>query len=88
MDNTEPEAQTTLSYFAEDGSYGNAVGLMVLDTTKWTALDWEIIDSVSDNERTRVSRLIAESYEEGADQVFIRNKLEEDYGLDFSSLDE
>jgi len=64
MDNTEPEAQTTLSYFAEDGSYGNAVGLMVLDTTKWTALDWEIIDSVSDNERPTVARLIAESYEE------------------------
>jgi len=82
------ETQTTLSYFAEDGSYGNAVGLMVLDTTKWTALDWEIIDSVSDNHIPEVARLIAESYESNADQNFIRKKLEDDYGLDFSSMDE
>jgi|AntAceMinimDraft_5_1070358.scaffolds.fasta_scaffold10030_1 hypothetical protein len=88
MDNTEPEAQTTLSYFAEDGSYGNAVGLMVLDTTKWTALDWEIIDSVSDNERPTVARLIAESYEEGADHTFIRNKLETEYGITFPDYKE
>jgi hypothetical protein len=77
------EAQKTLAYFAEDGNYGNAVGLLVLDTTVWSDLDWEIIDSVSHNERTTVARLIAESYEEGADHTFIRNKLETEHGITF-----
>jgi hypothetical protein len=81
------EAQKTLSYFTEDGSYGNADGILVMDTTVWSDLDWEIIDRVLGSERSRVARLLAESYEQDADQVFIRNKLETEYGLDFSSME-
>ena len=73
-----------LSYFAEDGNYGNADGILVLETTLWSELDWQMVDEVSDGARPTVARLIAESYGPDADQAFIRKKLEEDYGFDFS----
>lgn len=74
----------SLSYFAGDGNYGNADGILVLETTLWSELDWQMLDEVSDEARPTVARLIAESYEPDADQAFIRKKLEEDYGFDFS----
>jgi hypothetical protein len=78
----EPKAKT-LSYFAEDGSYGDASGMLVLETTHFSKLDWQMIHDCSDEQLTAVARLIVESYEPGADQKFIREKLEE-FGFDFS----
>lgn len=78
------EIQRELTYFAYDGSYGSADGLTVTETTHWSELDWQLIDQTTDDARPIVARLIAESYEPDADQEFIRKKLEEDYGFDFS----
>lgn len=47
-----------LAYFAEDGSYGNAVGLEVIDTAKWTAGDWHKIGNASDSERLPLAKAI------------------------------
>jgi hypothetical protein len=47
------------TYFAEDGTYGNAKGLLVLDTELWTEDDWHKIDTASDNERATVALSIA-----------------------------
>lgn len=80
----EETTQRVLSYFAEDGSYGSADGLVIMETTHWSELDWEIVESVNEWNRPVVARLLTESYEPDADQEFIRNKLEQDYGLDFS----
>jgi len=79
------ETQRSLSYFAEDGNYGNAGGMVIMETTHWNELDWEIIEQVSDGDRPAVARLLTESYEPDADGEFIRNHLEEKYGLDFGS---
>lgn len=78
------EIQRSLSYFAQDGNYGSADGILVLETTGWSELDWQMIEEVSDEHRPAVARLIVESYEPDADQEFIRKKLEDDYGFDFS----
>lgn len=42
---------STKSYFAMDGSYGSAWGLVVVDTTKWTNAMWELIEECSDDTR-------------------------------------
>lgn len=83
--NKEIKNKRVLSYFAEDGSYGSADGITVMETTLWSQLDWQMIDEVSDEHRATVARLITETYEPDADQAFLRKKLEEDYGFDFSS---
>ena len=46
-------------YFASDGSYGPAAGLVVLDTTWWSDDDWEDIRKVSDDQRVAVAWAIA-----------------------------
>lgn len=78
------ETVRSLSYFATDGNYGSADGILVLETTGWSELDWQMVEGVSDEHRPTVARLITESYEPKADQEFLRKKLEEDYGFDFS----
>lgn len=39
------------TYFAKDGSFGDARGLVVLDTSNWTEADWDMIHNLNDNER-------------------------------------
>jgi hypothetical protein len=47
------------TYFADDGAYGNATGLVIIDTGDWTEEDWDLIDDTQDWERPRVARDIA-----------------------------
>jgi len=81
---TTVTVERSLHYFASDGNYGNADGLVVMETTFWTADDWDIIDQTSDDDRGTVARLLTESYEPDADQEFIKNQLVEKYGIDLS----
>lgn len=69
------EVVRTLSYFAEDGNYGSASGLTIMETTHWDELDWEIIDGASDYARPEVARVLTESYEPNADEQALRAKL-------------
>jgi hypothetical protein len=39
------------TYFASDGSYGDATGLVVVDTSKWTEEQWQMIEETSDGFR-------------------------------------
>ena len=48
------------AYFANDGSYGDAEGIVVVDVTNWTDEDWnEDIEYAPDMARTQVARDIA-----------------------------
>lgn len=47
------------TYFAEDGAYGNASGMVIIDTEDWTVEDWDLIDNTQDWDRPRVAREIA-----------------------------
>jgi D-ribose pyranose/furanose isomerase RbsD len=46
-------------YFATDGSWGHAEGMIVLDTVLWTDKDWQRIDEALDDERVTVAWSIA-----------------------------
>jgi len=35
---------TNLSYFATDGSFGDADEIMILDTTDWSELAWAVVE--------------------------------------------
>jgi hypothetical protein len=37
---------TQWTYFAQDGSYGDAKDLVIIDTTNWNEYQWESIDYV------------------------------------------
>jgi hypothetical protein len=69
------EVVRTLSYFAEDGNYGSASGLTIMETTHWNELDWEILEGASDGARPEVARVLTESYEPNADEAALRAKL-------------
>jgi hypothetical protein len=42
------------TYFAADGSFGNA-DLIVVDTSNWGTEEWDIIDNTPDAERMSVA---------------------------------
>jgi hypothetical protein len=52
----------TSTYFAEDGSYGTAQNLEVIDTSEWTGEDWAEIENASDDRRAGTASAIAYRY--------------------------
>ena len=78
--------QRSLSYFSPDGNYGSAEGYVVMETTWWTDIDWEIIEEASDEHRPMVARLITESYEPDANEEVLRRAFEQ-YGIDLSKYE-
>ena len=48
------------TYFAEDGNYGDASSLAIVETSEWTEEDWARLDEESDWNRPETARLIAE----------------------------
>jgi hypothetical protein len=79
------EVKRSLGYFAEDGNYGDAVGLLVLETTYWREIDWEILEAASDSQRVNVAKLITESYEKPEDLAALYTKFEQ-YGIDLDDF--
>lgn len=47
------------TYFAADGNYGDAEGLVILDTTGWTPDHWGYIAMLSDGQRAEVGEDLA-----------------------------
>jgi hypothetical protein len=80
------EVVRTLNYFAEDGNYGNADGLTIMETTHWDDTDWEIIESAAEWARPEVARVLTESYEPGADEKVLRAKLDS-LGIDLTEYE-
>lgn len=46
----------TTTYFAADGNYGDAEGLVMIDTTDWTEDEWMTIEYAPENERARIAQ--------------------------------
>lgn len=44
-----------LTYFAQDGSYGDASGLVIIDTRAWPQDDWDRVDTAHDRDRVRIA---------------------------------
>jgi hypothetical protein len=80
------EVTRVINYFAEDGNYGNASGLTIMETTHWDETDWAIIESASEWARPEVARVLTESYEPGADEAALRAKLDA-LGIDLTEFE-
>jgi hypothetical protein len=59
MENAEPNNTTT--YFALDGNYGDADGIVIVDTSTWSEEDWQAIDEAGDSDRASVALALAKS---------------------------
>ena len=60
----------SMTYFAPDGNYGYANGMVVLDTTNWTGADWAELDEALDWDRVAVATSIANRHnEQNLDQL-------------------
>lgn len=44
-----------MHYFAQDGNYGDAAMLVVVDTKHFTEQDWDSIDMASDWEKAQIA---------------------------------
>ena len=49
------------TYFALDGNYGDADGIVIVDTSGWTEDDWTAIDEVGDSDRANLAYALAKS---------------------------
>lgn len=47
-------------YFAQDGSYGVATDLVLVDTTDWSEDDWQLIEFSTDSERASIAQRLSE----------------------------
>jgi hypothetical protein len=54
-----------LSYFASDGSVGDASGLTIIDTTDWFSGDFALVESAPKENRPEAARLISDWIESG-----------------------
>ena len=52
----------TLHYFAEDGNYGDANGIVIVDTTKWTEADWDKLEEGYEWQKPFIAKTIAAGY--------------------------
>ena len=48
-----------LTYFAADGSYGDAAGLVIIDTRAWNNDQWERVEEASDYVRNAIAANLA-----------------------------
>lgn len=48
---TASETAKNQTYFADDGSYGDAKDLLITDTSSWTSAMWDVIEHSTDSER-------------------------------------
>ncbi len=55
-------------FFAEDGSWGNAQGIQIFDTSKWSEQDFEQLDNCSDDERISIAEQINNKYNTEGEQ--------------------
>jgi hypothetical protein len=53
------------TYFAKDGNYGDAGGLVVVDTDKWTDDEWAIIEENADHDKADVALQLDEMIRKG-----------------------
>jgi hypothetical protein len=58
----DPITDNSSTYFAMDGNYGEAQGMVVIDTTKWSEDDWTQIDEAGDSDRAQVALDLTNKY--------------------------
>lgn len=60
-----------MHYFAVDGSFGSADGIIVVDTSDFTGADWDEVEDASDAERVDVVKRIVAAKSGNPDQLVL-----------------
>lgn len=47
-----------LTYFAKDGSYGDAAGMVIIDTRAWNNEQWQAVEEAYDYSRAALAASI------------------------------
>lgn len=47
-------------YFASDGTFGQAIDGVIVDTANWTDQDWEIVTGAADDVRHHLAPILTE----------------------------
>ncbi len=50
------------AYFASDGNYGDAAGMVIINTWPWDSADWDCIDNASDGWKAATAQAIDAHY--------------------------
>jgi len=56
----------SITYFATDGSFGDAAGIIIVDTTHWSDDDWLQIADTSDDDRSLAALRLHQAHESEA----------------------
>ena len=59
----------SVSYFAMDGNYGDADGIVLVETSTFSESEWTEIENASDNERATLAMEIADRYKSTPDDT-------------------
>ena len=59
---TEPFTNNLSSYFAVDGNYGSADGIVLCQTQFWTEEDWAEVENCTDSERGNKAVEVSRQY--------------------------
>lgn len=62
-------------YFANDGNYGDATNLTIIDTATWQPTDYDAIDDVHDTDRAQAAALLAEFITTGRTRQDLADRL-------------
>lgn len=54
--------QPQIHYFAIDGNFGNADGIVLCQTQDWTEEDWDRVETCTDDERANIAVEISRQY--------------------------
>ena len=57
------------TYFAIDGNYGDADGIVIVETSEWSEDDWQAIENAGDADRASVAYALAKSDEMGREEI-------------------
>lgn len=56
-------------YFAQDGNYGDANDLVLVDNHYWGDLEYRILDEAGDDDRAKTAQLIQKWVEDGRPEI-------------------
>ena len=62
--NEEMPPQPQIHYFAMDGNFGDADGIVLCQTQDWTEQDWDYVETCTDDERANRAVEISRKYQD------------------------
>lgn len=68
-DQEQKVKEQEVHYFAVDGNYGSADGIVIVETSDWSEDDWQAIEDAGDRDRASVAYALAKSDERARAEI-------------------